>query len=115
MNAVAARRVDTGHAATPPGPADGACPPVVHKVIRAVWLPGLGLAVSGVGFGAITTFIGLLVAERGWTPVWLAFTSFNVAFIVGRGVFGHLPDRIGGAKVALLCVLIEAVGGFYRR
>ena len=72
--------------------------PSFIKVIRAVWLPGLGLAVSGVGFGAITTFIGLLVADRGWTPVWLAFTSFNVAFIVGRGVFGHLPDRIGGPR-----------------
>jgi len=25
-------------------------------------------------------------------------------------VFGHLPDRIGGARVALVCVLIEAAG-----
>src|SRR5205814_1025706 len=27
-----------------------------------------------------------------------------------RVVFGHLPDRIGGARVALVCVLIEAAG-----
>jgi MFS family permease len=30
--------------------------------------------------------------------------------MVGRIFFGHLPDKIGGAKVALVCVLIEAAG-----
>ena len=30
--------------------------------------------------------------------------------MAGRLIFGHLPDRIGGAKVALVCVLIEAAG-----
>ena len=84
--------------------------PAFTRVIDAVWVPGLGLALSGVGFGAITTFITLLFAERGWSPAWLAFTALSIAFIVGRVVFGHLPDRIGGAKVALVCVLIEAVG-----
>jgi len=34
------------------------------KVAGAVWLPGLGVALSGVGFGAIITFIGLLFAQR---------------------------------------------------
>ncbi len=80
------------------------------KVAGAVWLPGLGVALSGVGFGAIITFIGLFFAQRGWTPAWLAFTALSVAFIAGRALFGHLPDRIGGAKVALVCILIEAVG-----
>src|SRR5216683_2231693 len=80
------------------------------KVAGAVWLPGLGVALSGVGFGAIITFIGLFFAQRGWIPAWLAFTALSVAFIAGRALFGHLPDRIGGAKVALVCILIEAVG-----
>jgi predicted MFS family arabinose efflux permease len=80
------------------------------KVARAVWLPGLGVALSGVGFGAIITFIGLLFTQRGWTPAWLAFTALSVAFIAGRALFGHLPDRVGGARVALVCILIEAVG-----
>ena len=79
-------------------------------VAGAVWVPGLGLALSGVGFGAIVTFIALLFAQRGWSPVWLPFTSLSVAFMLGRIFFGHLPDRIGGAKVALVCVLIEAAG-----
>jgi MFS family permease len=80
------------------------------KVAGAVWLPGIGVALSGVGFGAIITFIGLFFAQRGWTPAWPAFTALGVAFIAGRALFGHLPDRIGGAKVALVCILIEAAG-----
>src|SRR5258708_4188807 len=80
------------------------------KVAGAVWLPGLGVALSGVGFGAIITFIGLFFAQRGWTPAWLAFAALSVAFIAGRALFGPLPDRIGGAKGALVCILIEAAG-----
>jgi MFS family permease len=80
------------------------------SVAGAVWLPGLALAISGVGFGAVTTFIALLFAARGWSPAWLAFTALSIAFMAGRMVFGHLPDRIGGAKVALICVVIEAIG-----
>ena len=75
-----------------------------------VWLPGVGLALSGVGFGAITTFVVLLFAQHGWGPAWLAFTLLSVAFIAGRLFFGHLPDHIGGATVALACVLVEAAG-----
>jgi MFS family permease len=73
-------------------------------------MPGIGLALSGVGFGAITTFIVLLFTQHGWTPVWLAFTVLSLAFIAGRMMFGHLPDKLGGAKVALVCVLIETFG-----
>ena len=83
--------------------------PTFTKVVTAVWTPGLGLALSSVGFGAITGFVALLFAARGWT-VWPAFTAFAVAFIAARVFFGHLADRVGGAKVALICVLIEAAG-----
>ena len=84
--------------------------PPISKVIGAVWVPGVGLALSAVGFGAITTFIVLLFAQHGWGQGWLALTLLSVAFSGGRIAFGHLPDRIGGAKVALVCVLIEAAG-----
>ena len=52
----------------------------------------------------------LLFAQHGWDRAWLALTLLSVAFAFGRIVFGHLPDRIGGAKVALVCVMIEAAG-----
>lgn len=81
-----------------------------YKVLGLVWKPGLGLALSSVGFGVITAFIALLFAERGWGSASMAFTAFGLAFIGARLGFGHLPDRLGGARVALVCVLVEAVG-----
>ena len=83
--------------------------PSLMSVIGAVWMPGLGVAVSGVGFGAITTFIVLLFVQNGWERAWLALTLLSAAFIVGRVFFGHLPDK-NGAKAAFVCILIEASG-----
>lgn len=84
--------------------------PAFAEVLDAVKLPGFGLALSGIGFGAITTFIPLYVASRGWGGAWMAFTTLSAAFVLGRLVFGNLPDRIGGARVAVACVLVEVVG-----
>jgi MFS family permease len=79
------------------------------KVMAAVWVPGVGSALSSVGFGAVTAFSALLFVARGW-PAWPAFSMFALAFIITRMFLGHLADRFGGAKVALICVLIEAAG-----
>ncbi|EJN09997.1 arabinose transporter [Herbaspirillum sp. YR522] len=81
-----------------------------YKVLGAVWRPGVGLALSSVGFGVITGFIALLFAAHQWGSASLAFSAFGAAFIVARLLFGHLPDRLGGARVALVCVVIEAIG-----
>jgi MFS family permease len=80
------------------------------KVAGAVWMPGLGSAFSSVGFGAMIAFSSLLATERGWSPVWLTFSAFAFALVAARLFFGHVPDRLGGAKVALVCVFIEAGG-----
>jgi MFS family permease len=79
------------------------------KVMAAVWVPGVGSALSSVGFGAVTAFSALLFVAHGW-PAWPAFTVFALAFILTRIVLGHLADRFGGAKVALICVLVEGAG-----
>jgi len=81
-----------------------------YKVLGSVWGAGMGLALCSVGFGVITAFIALLFAARDWGNASLAFTAFGAAFIGARLFFGHLPDKLGGARVALVCVLIEAVG-----
>jgi MFS family permease len=79
-------------------------------VARKIWMPGLGAALSSVGFGVIISFGSLLFSLKGWHPVWLAFTAYAVALVIARLMFGHLPDRMGGAKVALICVFVEASG-----
>ncbi len=84
--------------------------PALLKTVRAVWMPGLGSALSSVGFGAIIGFSSLLSAERDWNPVWLLFTAFAVSLVVARLVLGHVPDKLGGARVALVCVIIQAAG-----
>lgn len=80
------------------------------RVVKAVWGPGIGLAFSSIGYGAITTFVVILFAQNGWEQAWLAFTLLSVFFMLGRIFFGHLPDRVGGAKIVLICLIIEAAG-----
>lgn len=84
--------------------------PSFLSVVGRLWLPGLASALSSIGFGALITFSALLFSARHWEPVWLAFTAYAVALIAARLLFGHLPDRHGGAKVALVCVVIEVAG-----
>ena len=55
-------------------------------------------------------FSSLLSAERNWSPVWLTFSAFAMALVVARLFFGHTPDKLGGAKVGLACVFVEAAG-----
>jgi MFS family permease len=79
------------------------------RVIAAVWIPGVASALSSIGFGAITAFGALLFVARGWAA-WPAFTAFALTFCLTRMLLGHLADRLGGAKIALISVLIEAAG-----
>jgi MFS family permease len=84
--------------------------PTLWSVLRAVWMPGFASALSSVGFGAVLGFGALLASQRGWQPVWLVFTAFAVALVLARLFFGHLPDRLGGARVAMACVIVEVTG-----
>ncbi|MBV9778123.1 MAG: MFS transporter, partial [Acetobacteraceae bacterium] len=47
---------------------------------------------------------------RHWSPVWLLFSVFAASLVAARLFLGHMPDRLGGARVALVSVLIEAAG-----
>lgn len=80
------------------------------KVARAVWVPGLGVAFTSLGFGAVSAFGVLQFVDRGWEPAWLSFTAFAAAFIMARIFLGGLSDRFGGARVSLIFASVEAVG-----
>ncbi len=84
--------------------------PSFYKVLGLVKLPGLALTLASFGYAAINAFIALLWVERGWGSAALAFTSMGAGFIVSRLLVGHLPDKLGGARVAAWCVAMEAVG-----
>jgi MFS family permease len=81
-----------------------------YRVIGQIWREGLGLMLSGVGLAGLTAFASLYFAAHSWDHAGLVMTAFGVGFIVVRIVLGHLPDKIGGYRVALWSLVVEAVG-----
>jgi MFS family permease len=81
-----------------------------YTVLGRIWGPGLGLLLATVGFAAIGTFIALDYHTRGWNGAGYAVTAFGAAYIAVRLVVGGLPDKMGGARAALISLPIEVVG-----
>jgi MFS family permease len=79
-------------------------------VAKAVVLPGLGSALSSVGYSSILAFGSLLFSEQGWQPVWVGFSAYAGALILARILFGRLPDRFGGARMASLSLFVLVAG-----
>jgi MFS family permease len=81
-----------------------------RTVASVVWMPGFGSAFSSIGFGSMIAFSSLLSVQYNWSPVWLLFSAFAASLVAARLLLGHIPDRLGGARVALGSVAIEATG-----
>jgi MFS family permease len=81
-----------------------------YRVVGQIWREGLGLMLQGVGLSGLTAFASLYFAAHGWSHAGLVMTAFGIGFIFMRVLFGHLPDRIGGYRVALWSMVIEAIG-----
>ncbi len=80
------------------------------RIIGRIWELGLVVCLQGVGFAAIGAFMPLMFLHRGWPLAGLGLTCFGGAFVLVRLVFGSLPDRIGGIRVALVSIAVEAAG-----
>ena len=81
-----------------------------YRVARLIWLPGMGLSLAALGFGAIAAFSTLFFGEHGWPHAALAMSAFGAAFVLARLLFGGLPDRFGGARVAMASAAVAALG-----
>ena len=72
--------------------------------------PGFAIALASVGYAALATFIVLHLEARGIGDGATVFAAFAAMLVLTRLVFGHLPDRVGAAPVAIVATLGEAVG-----
>jgi MFS family permease len=81
-----------------------------YRVVGQIWREGLGLMLQGVGLAGLTAFASLYFAAHAWTHAGLVMTAFGIGFIFVRVALGNLPDRIGGYRVALWSLIVEAIG-----
>ncbi|HUX27901.1 MAG TPA: MFS transporter [Terracidiphilus sp.] len=85
-----------------------------HLPFRAVLvqvLPhGTGLALGGVGYSVLATFVTLFYASRHWNGAALCLTAFGVAFIAARLAFIQTINRFGGFPVGMVCLVVESLG-----
>lgn len=101
--------IGAAFAARPVKPIGGTRLPF-YQVARLIWLPGAGLALCALGFGAIAAFSTLFFREHAWPHAALAMSAFGAAYVLARLLFGSLPDRLGGARVAALSAVVATTG-----
>ena len=83
-----------------------------QNVLGRVAPHGIALALGGVGYSVLATFVTLFYASRHWEGAALCLTAFGVTFIAARLLFIHTIERFGGYPVAITCLSVEAVGVF---
>lgn len=80
------------------------------RVLGLVAPHGMGLALGGVSYSVLATFITLYYASRHWTGAALCLTAFGVAFIAVRVLLIHTISRFGGFPVAMVSLVLESAG-----
>lgn len=73
---------------------------------------GMGLALGGLGYSVLATFVTLYFVSRNWGGAALCLTAFGFAFISARLTFIHTIERYGGFPVAIVCLIVESLGVF---
>ena len=80
------------------------------QVLKTVSPYGICLALGGLGFGTISTFITLYYAFLNWNGAVLCLSVFSLMFILGRIIFAKAIDNYGGMKTAVYCLALESLG-----
>jgi len=92
--------------ATHAGPAR----PPLWRVVGRVVPHGAIVCLQGIGFAAIGAFFALHFVRQQWPLAGLGLTAFGGGFVLVRVLFGQLPDRFGGLRVAIASLAVEALG-----
>lgn len=93
----------------PVAPHPGERQPLTSVIARIRDL-GFIVFLQGIGFAAIGAFMPLIFLHQHWPHASLGLTFFGGAFVLVRVLCGHLPDKIGGARVAVLSMGVETCG-----
>ena len=80
------------------------------KVLGKVAPFGVCLALGGIGFASISTFITLYYNHFHWNNGALCLSVFGALFVAGRLVFSNVINNYGGIKVSIACLLVETIG-----
>ena len=80
------------------------------RVLLIVSPFGACLALGGLGFGSISTFMTLYYEHFNWQNGAACLTVFGIFFILTRLIFNKVIDQYGGLKVALASLFVEALG-----
>jgi len=83
--------------------------PFAH-VLGRVAPHGMGLALGGVSYSVLATFVTLFYAHQHWNGAALCLTAFGVGFIAVRVFCINTIRRFGGFPVAIASLATEAVG-----
>jgi MFS family permease len=73
---------------------------------------GMALALGGIGYSVLATFVTLYYISRHWDPngAALCLTAFGCAFIAARLLFINVINRFGGFPVCIVCMVVESIG-----
>lgn len=84
--------------------------PSFWRVVGQIRPHGAIVLLQGIGFAAIGAFFALHFLDRHWSHAGLGLTAFGGGFVLVRLFFGHLPDRFGGVRVAIVSLGVEMLG-----
>jgi MFS family permease len=85
-----------------------------HDVLTRIAPHGMALALGGIGYSVLATFVTLYYISRQWDQngAALCLSAFGVAFIAARLLFIHAINRWGGFPVSIVCLSVESAGVF---
>jgi predicted MFS family arabinose efflux permease len=81
-----------------------------RHVLGRVAPHGMGLALAGVSYSVLATFVTLFYANRHWSGAALCLTAFGIGFIAVRLLFIKTISHYGGFPVAIASLVVVCAG-----